>query len=129
MSLRITDSYATVFQVNVKEKYVACNLSSSRRNKNESTDQYPVYINSYWNARFVGGCLEKAKDLNDKDRIKILSGSISHEKGSNVGEDGKNIYYYNLTIFDFELLNGSSKPNKNNDSQVVDMDDVQDLPF
>lgn len=123
MSLRIKDSYATVFSVENHDKFVSCDLSTGRKVKDE--DGTDKYINSYWRATFVGSCLDLAKALSDKDRIKINSASISHEKSNKQDPaTGKFRYFYNVTIFEFEPV--LSKKTESSDEEISDS---EDLPF
>ena len=61
----ITESYGTVFEPKVEEKVVRARYSTSEKNQNGD------YINSSWNIVFLGGALEKAKQLKDRQRIHI----------------------------------------------------------
>lgn len=123
MSLNIKDNYATVFDPIVHEKRVNANVSTGRKLKDQDENGNTVYVNSYWNATFVGNAYKKATSLSNKDRIHITSGIITHEKSNKVDDSGKNRYYYSVVIFDFEKLNDSKT-----DENFSDEDD-NDLPF
>lgn len=84
-------NFGTVFQVEVKEKVVQCNLSTSKKLPDGT------YKNSNWRAAFVGDAKAKAEGLKDKDRIEILEASV---ETTYVKETDKT--YVNLTIFDFK---------------------------
>lgn len=142
MSLNVKETYGSVFEVKVHEKFTSANLTTGRKTKeiNEETGKN-VYSNSYWNASFVGTAFEKSKQLKDHDRIKIISGMMSHEASNKLDENGKKKYYYNLTVFDFEPVEGFTKKNSASDNsmghtmsapkqEVIDTgDDTADLPF
>ena len=123
MSLQIKDSYATVFKPEVHETFVGCNLSTGRKVKDKENPDNVKYINSSWRATFVGSCLDKAKEFSDKDRIKIISGTISHEKSQKPNQDGKYMYYYNVTVFDFDYVD--KKQGETSQTQ----EQQEDLPF
>ena len=135
MSLNIKDNYATVFDPEVHEKYVSANLSTGRKSKDVDDTGRTKYINSYWNAIFVGKAFEKAKNLNNKDRIHIMSASFTHEKSTKTDDSGRYRYYYNLTIFEFENMTNhddDSDNDSNDDSDNDSNDDYEseeDLPF
>lgn len=131
-----TNSYGTVFSVEVLEKRVNARLSTSDK------DQNGEYKNSYWNAVFVGGAFEKAKTLTDKDRIHINKCKITNETYKN--KDGENRSWLKVTIFDFEKLGDSgnaapvekeSKPKKPKTSKTKSIQEIMDddsddgLPF
>ncbi len=128
MSLQIKDSYATIFEPEVHDKFVACNLSTGRKLKEVDDYGRPKYANSSWRATFVGNALAGAKALKEKDRIKIVSGTITHEKSDKTDANGNARYFYNVTVFDFETVASAtaaaSKPTDDN------LDSEQpDLPF
>lgn len=132
MSLNIRETYASVFDVTPSERYVNCNLSTGRKLKDVDDNGNPKYANSSWRATFVGSKLEEAKKLQARDRIKINSGTISHEKSNKTGADGKPLYFYNVTIFDFDKIgsSGSSSTTTSSTSQATGVIDTEDdLPF
>ena len=63
MSLQIKDSYATIFEPEVHEKFVACNLSTGSELKEVDDSGRPKYANSSWRATFVGNALLLAQML------------------------------------------------------------------
>ena len=83
--LKITDSFATVFQPENKGKYTVANISTRKKDKDGN------WTNMSWRAKFVG----KNQDVSEKLRIKILSASIESRKH----EDK---YYTDVIIFDWE---------------------------
>ena len=98
--------YATVFNVEDKGNYVKARISTSRK------DQNGEYVNSYWNAMFLGKCVSEAKGLKDKDRIHITSAGVANESFKD--SEGNNRYYTNVKVFDFENNNNKdSKPSSN----------------
>ena len=129
MSLNIRETYASVFDVAPNDRYVNCNLSTGRKLKDVDDNGNPKYANSSWRATFVGSKLEEAKKLQARDRIKINSGTISHDK---TGADGKPLYFYNVTIFDFDKIDssGSSSTTTSSAPQATGVIDTEDdLPF
>jgi len=131
MALSISNTYASVFEVEVNEKYVKANVTTGRKTKDVDENGRPVYLNSYWsNTHFVGKCLDNAKKLTNKTRIKITSGILTHEKSNKTDEFGKPIYYYDLVIFEFEPVeqpgNNSENSHPSND---VKNGGSEDLPF
>jgi hypothetical protein len=114
--LFVSAKYLTVFEVVIYKKYkkVCCNLSSTNRYiKDDKVD----YENMYWNCEFVGNSFEKAKDLNDKDKIDIKKGIITHKNDK-----------YTVKVFDFEMSD-LSKPNIDEQMEEIDEMDSQDLIF
>ena len=85
--------FGTVFQVQKEDKYVDANLSTSKKKQDGS------YENSSWKARFVGKALEGAKELTDKDCIRIISGGVEVKKSEKNGQ-----YYTSVIIFEFEKV-------------------------
>lgn len=90
--------FAKVWKLDPAEKYVRAQVSTSDKDK----DGNKVY--SSWNAMFVGNCVQNAKQLEEKDSIKIISGKIS-----NVFSKKDNKVYNNMTIFAFELADNDSQ--------------------
>lgn len=74
-----------------------------------------LYKNTSWfNVAFFGDAAEKAKELKDRDKITILSGSV--DKGF-YEKDGEKFYPTNVVVYDFEWreTNGDNKGNGNSD--------------
>lgn len=59
----------------------------------------PIYENDYWAASFCGKCLEKAKELSDKDRIVITEMNIR-----NVYSQRNHKNYPQITVYDFDFI-------------------------
>lgn len=100
MSLNITKSYGTCWDLVVEDKYVRCNLSTSKkiqRTDAETGDVKVEYERMSWHARFVGNAFESAKELSDRDRIIINSAKIENH----YDKEAKKLYV-TLVIFDFE---------------------------
>ena len=128
-------SYATVWQPTVEEKRVVCNLTTSKKLK-EPNAEGKEYENSNWNrAVFVGKAFHEAKTLSEKDRIKIVNGTVDNK--AFVGRDGVKKYFNNVTIFEFEVMASkdeiadaaSSVPKKQSGTQFAALDDDDDLPY
>lgn len=92
--------YSTVFKVEVADKRVKARISTSEKNKDGE------YINSYWNAVFVGNAYDLAKSLTDKDRIHINKCKITNEDYTT--KNGEKHSWLQVTIFDFEKLEHNS---------------------
>lgn len=88
----ITQKYVSVFKVDIKDRYVQANLSTSKKNVDGS------YVNMYWIAHFRGNAFEVAKKLKDKDKIEITNGIIENHY-----DKEKDKLYVNVTIFDFKM--------------------------
>ena len=93
MSLNITRSLGTIFDVVEEEKYVKANFSTAERDTREEGK----YNYMSWHARFVGKAFEKAKELQDKDRIMVTSAKLTNRYDK---EEHK--LYVTLVVFDFE---------------------------
>lgn len=109
--------YMRVFNKEVSEKFVRCNLSEGEK------QQDGTYKNYSWRTTFVGGCLDKAKALNDKDVITITKGKVTNEY---VKEQGK--AYVNVVVFDFDKQESNTSGNDGFYPINESMDD-DDLPF
>lgn len=95
-----SNAYGTVFKVEIADKRVKARISTSEKNKDGE------YINSYWNAAFVGNAYDLAKSLTDKDRIHINKCKITNEDYTT--KDGEKRSWLQVTIFDFEKLEHDS---------------------
>ena len=114
--LNLNKSYGTVFKPEVNEKgnMVRARLSTSVKNKETGK-----YTNSYWNVRFVGKCVDLAKQLKDRDRITILNGVVE-----NVWDPGQKKTWLNVVVFDFAYnMHQSTSP-----EGFSEIDDSE-LPF
>ena len=127
----ITESYGTVFEPKVEEKVVRARYSTSEKNQNGDC------INSSWNIVFLGGALEKAKQLKDRQRIHINKAKLTNR--SYKDKEGNSKWWMQITAFDFDILEHGTKSNNNNTTdktvnkskqadkpQEIDEDD---LPF
>ena len=74
-------------------------LSSSRKNK--QTDQYEQDFSGF--CTFIGKAHDKAKNLQERDRIKILECDV----GTNYDKE-KKVEYVNYKVYDFEMADGSA---------------------
>jgi len=91
--LNVTNTFATVWEPKVEEKFVQANISTSRKNQDET------YTNMSWRARFVGKSFEKAQELTDKTRIKINSAICEN----NYDKDNNRLWV-TVVVFDFEVV-------------------------
>jgi hypothetical protein len=127
MSIFVKDFYVTLWKNENKGKFVKASVSTSEKDKNNKGK----YINSNWNATFVGEALDKVDGLPERTRLKILSGKISNESKEYNGEKKS---FVNLVVFDVEVQDGmpSSAPKTNSENKenvVADSDSSDDLPF
>lgn len=107
MGLRISDTYAKLWNIDMKEKYSVVELSVSRKNKD---GKYETDF-SYKFVRFVGTAHQKLQGMTGDERIKILSGDISNHY-----DKEKNTTYTNYVVFDFEVMSQKQQPEANNDA-------------
>jgi hypothetical protein len=91
--------FVTVWSVEDKGNYVDGRISTSEKDNREEGK----YINSNWFARFVGKAKDASLELNERDRIKILSGKVDNVL---FGEEGNRKSIPRVTIFNFEMLDG-----------------------
>ena len=106
--------YAKVWKTDIHDKFVKASISTSRKDKKTNE-----YVNSYWNATFVGNCADEAKVLQEGDRIQISAAQIENAKG----KDGK--YWVNVTVFGFSVEDGSN--NQQNSNRPVNARRTQNL--
>lgn len=109
------DCRAKVWELTVEQNYTRANISTSEKDKDGN------YVNSSWNASFVGKAFEKSKKITKGDNINILSGKVNvrtYEK------DGKKVYYTNVTIFDFDMAN-----NKQSKAEAKEITNDQEMPW
>ena len=92
--LNITDTFATVWDTTVEEKYVQASISTSKKNPTTESG----YENMSWRARFVGKCVDAAKELTRGTRITIKNGTVENR----YDKETKTLYV-NVVIFDFEV--------------------------
>lgn len=123
MGLRISDTYAKIWNIDRKEKYSVVELSVSK--KNRTTDQYETDFSSKF-VRFVGNAHQQLINMQGNERIKIKSGDVSNHY-----DKEKRVTYTNYVVFDFELADGSqAKPQTDSDGFMTVPDGVSDeMPF
>lgn len=110
--LNITKSYAKIWEVEDKGKYIQAKVSSSRKDKRDDT-----WVNSNWFVRFVGKCTDQARVLSKGDRVIITNGTVE-----SVYDKEKQRVYTNVTVFEFEQ-EGQQEP------QYEEVEVSEDLPF
>ena len=123
MGLRISDTYAKIWNIDRKEKYSVVELSVSK--KNRATDQYETDFSSKF-VRFVGNAHQQLINMQGNERIKIKCGDVSNHY-----DKEKRVTYTNYVVFDFELADGSqAKPQTDSDGFMTVPDGVSDeMPF
>lgn len=82
---------ATVFEVKDEDKVVKVNLSTSKKQADDS------FVNMYWKGVFVGKAKEKAKELKDKDKIEIVNGAVENKYDKETKKT-----WVSIVIFDFK---------------------------
>ncbi len=114
--INITKSYLKIWKVEDKGKSVTATTTSSKKDKITN-----AWVNSNWNVRFVGKCLEDAKRLAEGDKIVINNGVVE-----NVWDKEKNRAWLNVLVFEFNW-----QEQNNNMPSVADVeaDSQDDLPF
>ncbi len=90
--INITKSYLKIWKTEDKGKSVTATTTSSKKDKIKD-----LWVNSNWNVRFVGKCLEDAKRLVEGDKIVIHNGVIE-----NVWDKEKNRAWLNVVVFEFD---------------------------
>lgn len=110
------DVYATVWETYNQRKYVGARISTGTKNRDGS------YKNSYWYARFVGDCVDLARTLTHKERIKILKGAVE----TSYNKDKKQSYT-TVVIFDFEGV--GRKDDKSINENFTPVEEEVELPF
>lgn len=125
--LNIKDSYATVFNVEVKEKFVTANISTGEKITDQNGNV--SYKNYNWKAMFLGKAKNQAAKLTDKDRIKFNGVAIINAYEKN----GVKHYPTLIKIFDFEHLvhgsEGRSAVTSRDDAEPALSIGSEDLPF
>jgi chaperonin GroEL (HSP60 family) len=123
----IKDTYATVWGVqDVREKFSKVQISTSEK------DMDGTRTWSNWFATFVSKAHQKVDQLQEKDRIKIISGKVN--RISKKQDDGTWETYVNVYVFDFEMANdfpNNNPPVKNKESRQPEIEDSEEgeLPF
>lgn len=118
------NAYATVWEVRQgKGNYLDARISTSKKNK--QTDAYETDFSGW--VRLIG----KAANLgmmSEKTRIKILECDVTNSYSKE-----KNTTYWNPVVFDAELVEGTSSPQKSVEPEGGFMnipDDLDDeVPF
>lgn len=98
-------SFATIWSIQKEEKYCVVKLSTSRKDKR--TDKY---VNSNWSyVKFVGEANQKARNLNEKDKITNIKLAFDNEPYE---KDGQKVYpkFPHITFFDFDTVDDGRKP-------------------
>lgn len=111
--LNVSGKFLKVWKVKVNEKSVMVNLGSSNKQQDGS------YVNSSWNAMFVGKALAGAKSLVVGDVINTTSAIIE-----NVYDKEKKVTYLILKVFEFTKQNEEVKEVKEKKSY-----DEDEFPF
>lgn len=96
MSLNVTNTYGTIWDVVVEEKVVKANLSTARKDAREESG----YRHMSWHTIFVGDAYEKAKELQAKDQIFVKSARIENSYNKETQK-----LYNTLVVFDFDFNN------------------------
>ena len=86
-------AYATVWEVKDRGNISSVRMSVSKKDK--ATGEYSNDFSGF--CTFIGEAHKKASSLKTKDRIKILECDVSTPYDS-----GKQKYYTNFKVFDFE---------------------------
>lgn len=108
--LNITNTYATIWKPESKGNFTKCNLGTSKKDKDGN------WQSMYWNAKLVG----KANvPVEEKQRVKIISGAIETRKYQDK-------YYYDVVIFEMELLASKSKDTS---FEALKAEGEEQLPF
>jgi hypothetical protein len=98
MSLPIAENArVTIWSVEDRETYSLVKMGSSRKDKRTNE-----YANTTWSfVRFVGAAHDKAKGLNEKDRIVLKGATVAQEPYM---KDGEKVWpkYPQITVFNFE---------------------------
>ena len=121
MGLRISDTYAKIWNIEERGRYAIVELSTSKKNK--ETDQYETdWSNKF--VRFVGNAHTALQGMKGNERIKITSGEVT-----STYDKEKRTSYVNYVVFSFELPNGSSSHKSNYDPGAGTSDTDDALPF
>lgn len=115
-----SSKYVKVWDVKTENGVVKGDVSSSKKNQNGE------YENSKWFPAFFGKSKEKALSLNKGDTIEITQGGFS-----NTYNKEKKVTYYNMVIFDFEVMTqgGATTKAVSTKPEVAEEDDDDSLPF
>ena len=114
MAFNITGRFIKIWEVDVKEKMVLCDLSTSEKNKDGEWE-----ASNYYKVKFVGKCFENAKTLKKGDTIEIINGKIGKRKYQEK-------YYDDVVVFAYRMEEGQKQYEP---SGFKPVDSEQDLPF
>lgn len=106
----INDTYLKIWQVDVNDKFVLCQVSSS------SKQQDGTYKNSSWYAKFLGKAKEDAVSLEIGDKVKVLTGAVENIYNKELKKS-----FLSVLVFSFEKVENSDRP--------YQADDDDELPF
>ena len=102
------NAFATVWEIEDKGTFVKVRLSTSSKNKD--TDQYEQDFSGY--CMFVYTAKAKAEKLREKDRIQLISVDVTTKYSKELQKE-----YINYKVFDFEMADSGSTPNRNTGRQ------------
>lgn len=135
--ISFNNSYATIFNPKTTEWGIKkANLGTSSANKDENGNVVSYTQSSWPNVSFYSKAAEKFDTLTDRTRIHITKGMIERIKGldkdgnEKKDENGYPIYYLNVKVFDFEIVeskNGDGKAKPQPKKSVEE--DEDNLPF
>ena len=127
-------AYATVFDVQIREKSTKVSLSVSKKVKGSEPPKYDNEFRNY--VLLIGEAHKKAAEsigLKDKDRIRILSCDVkTPEDEKNPGKYFTNYYLYDWEPANDRASNSGAKSETVAKPKVVDTapeEDEDDLPF
>ena len=114
----ITARFAKVWSVDIQDKYVKIDLSTTKKN------QDGTYTNSSWKGvKFLGKSVDMARTLQKGDTVDIKSGILGKRE-----YQGK--WYDDIVIFEAELVRKNEKSSEENQGGFVPVDIESDmLPF
>jgi hypothetical protein len=101
----ISDTYVTVWEVEMHEKHALVRCSTSRKTSKKGVEP-KTYANSNWiYVKFLFEAFEKIKKhgLKEKDRIKVLRGGVAQESYEVDGEK-KWPKFAQISVFDWETI-------------------------
>lgn len=119
--LNITDSYGMVLKLEDKGTFIKGRLATSEKDKRDDS-----YITSWWDLMFVGESLAGAKQLTDKDRIKITKGLAKVREYKD--KDGNNRLSPSVTVFSFDKLE-NTKEKRADIAEKASESEQDKLPF
>lgn len=112
MALQVSGE-CKVYNIKTKEKSVMAGLGISTKDKDGS------WKTEFIQGMFVKDAIEKAKKLEARDKINIVTGTLGI---NTVEKDGKKTTYYSVIVFDFVNLSQGE--------EFVPVDiDPEDVPF